>query len=243
MTGRGHVDTSDVSGYRGGHLMSDDIRAVIFDFDGVILDSSHFHYLAWQEWAKVAGVTKPITQRWFQKTFGMRNHEIFITLFDRELSPAESSHHNEWKEGMFREMARGKLEALPGARELIEHLHVSGIHLAIGSATPPENLEMILDDLKLGQYFEVRITGADVMKGKPDPEVFLLAAKGLGIEPAHCVVIEDAAAGVEAANNAGMFSIAVTSTRTAEHLSHANWIVDSLKEVNLARMQKAFDKN
>jgi beta-phosphoglucomutase len=220
--------------------MSDQLQAVIFDFDGVILDSGDFHLRAWQEWAKVAGITKPLTEEWFQSTFGMRNHEIFPDLFERELSPGESEHHNDWKESMFREMARGKLKALPGAQALIEHLHESGIGIAIGTATPSENLEMLLRELHLADFFEVKITAADVKKGKPDPEVFLLGAKGLGIEPKHCVVIEDAAAGIEAANQAGMFSIAVTTTREAEHLAHADLILDSLEEVNLEKMQKAF---
>lgn len=207
-------------------------RAVIFDLDGVLVDSSYFHFEAWKAWAQQVGAQQPVTETWFRQTFGLRNDAIIPTLIQRPLTPEETDALSDQKEAIFRQLAHGHLQPLPGVRELVEGLHQADFRLAVGTSTPPENLEMVLEDLSLARYFPVRITSTDVQQGKPDPEVFLRAAGRLQVAPERCVVIEDAKAGVEAARRGGMFAIAVTTTHPSSSFQQAHWIVDSLTEVN-----------
>ena len=121
---------------------------------------------------------------------------------------------------------------MDGARELVRALHQAGFKLAVGSSGPPENVEAALNGLGTGECFSATVTGLDVTRGKPDPQVFLIAAERLAIEPARCAVVEDAPAGVEAANRAGMASVALTGTAPREGLAHADLIVESLRELS-----------
>jgi len=208
-----------------------DKRAVIFDLDGVLVDSSRFHFEAWRRLSQELPVKQPVTEAWFRRTFGQRNDEILLSLFQRELTQKKVAAYSDRKEILFRQLARGRLKPLSGARELVEGVYQAGFQLAVGTSTPPENLEMILEQLELARYFPVRVTGADVKHGKPDPEVFLLAAQRLQIAPKYCVVIEDAEAGVVAARRAGMRCIGVAAFQPAECLKDSDWMVNSLEEV------------
>jgi beta-phosphoglucomutase family hydrolase len=213
--------------------MADRAKAVIFDLDGVLVDSSRLHFVAWQAWAREVGLEQRVAEAWFRKTFGLRNDAILATLFERPLPPEEVEAHAARKEELFRELARGRIRPLPGAKELIEALHRRGFRLALGTSTPPENVELVLRELELAEHFPARITSADVQRGKPDPEVFLRAAERLSVAPERCVVIEDAEAGVEAAHRAGMACIAVVTTRPSEALATADLIVRSLADLTL----------
>ena len=180
--------------------MEMDKRGVIFDLDGVLVDSSQFHYESWRRLSQEVPVKQPVTETWFRQTFGQRNEEILLSFFQRELTQEEATTFADRKEALFRQLARSHLKPLPGARKLVKGLHQARFCMAVGTSTPPENLEMILGELALARYFPVRVTGADVEHGKPDPEVFLLAAERLQITPNDCVVIEDAQAGIVAAS-------------------------------------------
>ena len=125
------------------------------------------------------------------------------------------------------------MPVMPGARHLIHLLYDAGLALALGSSGPPENVTLCLQELGLEHCFRALVNGMDVTFGKPHPQVFLLAADRLGLEPTSCLVVEDAPAGIEAATRAGMKSIALTSTHPAEALSSADLVVSSLTEVTL----------
>jgi HAD superfamily hydrolase (TIGR01509 family) len=125
---------------------------------------------------------------------------------------------------------------MPGAIELIDALAAAGFKLGVGSSGPPENIRVTLDKLGRTARFSAIVTGADVQRGKPDPQVFLLAAERLGVPPARCAVVEDAPQGVEAANRAGMASIGLTGTTTREALSRARLVVDSLSQLSAERI-------
>lgn len=217
---------------------------VIFDLDGVLVDSSEFHYRSWLAWGQeVEDIDlADLTREWFGATFGSRNGSIIPPLFQRPLGEAEITRHADRKEELFRELAVGHLEPLPGASELVEGLAQAGIPVAIGSSTPPENLLIVLEEIGLASFFPagLRVCGADVVKGKPDPEVFLAAAQRLGLPPARCVVIEDAGVGVRAARAAGIACIGVTTTRPTVRLKEAgaDWIVGSLEDVIIEDMAK-----
>jgi HAD superfamily hydrolase (TIGR01509 family) len=142
------------------------------------------------------------------------------------------------KEELFREVARGKIEPLPGAMELITSLHARGFRLAIASSTPRSNLDVIAADLGLYPYFPVLLCGDDVRRGKPAPDLFLTAAERLGVPPPNCVVLEDAVGGVQAAKAGGMKCVAITTTQPRERLGEADWIVDSLEEVTVEQVER-----
>lgn len=203
--------------------------AVIFDLDGVIVDSKDAHYASFVQLGHEAGY--PFTEQQFRDTFGRRNEEIFPLLYGRPLPEAQVRELAERKEAIFRDMVRGRVLPLPGVVALLAGLAQAGFHRALGTSTPRENVTLILRDLQLESYFEAIVSAEDVTKGKPDPQVFCLGAARLGIAPARCVVVEDAVAGVAAALNGGMKALAVTTNHPRASLCAAHRVVDSLAEV------------
>ncbi|MBA3482479.1 MAG: HAD family phosphatase [Pirellulales bacterium] len=204
--------------------------AVIFDVDGVLTDSYAPHFSAWQRMFAELGLQ--FTDDQFRQTFGRTNRDIFAELYTDEMTKERSRELGDLKEAYYREIISRDFTPLPGAIELIDALHAAGFKLAVGSSGPPENIALTLKKLGRADRFTAAVSGADVQRGKPDPQVFLIAAERLGIPPHRCAVIEDAAPGVEAANRAGMTSIAVLGTTTREKLSHAKLVVDTLKELS-----------
>ena len=203
---------------------------VIFDMDGVLADTAEQHFQSWLAVAPRWGVQ--ITRADFRATFGRPNHEGIPILFHRPVPPDELREIDRLKEQAFREIVRRSLEPLPGVVELVRALDGSGFRLAVGSSGPRENIELILETLGIARHFGAVVSGWDVSRGKPDPEVFLKAAARIGVEPACCVVIEDVPAGVQAARSAGMKCIAVTTTRPAYELQSADRVVESLADVS-----------
>jgi len=203
--------------------------AVLFDLDGVIVDSKEAHFLAFRQLGEEVGY--PCTRETFTHIFGMHNNEIFPFLFGHPLPQTRITELADRKEAIVREIMRGHVQALPGARALVHALRDAGFHLAIGTSTPLANVELILGELGQREYFQVIVSAEDVTEGKPNPQVFLLGAERLGVSPDRCVVIEDAVAGVQAARNGGMKALAVTTNHSREALSKAERVVDSLEEV------------
>jgi HAD superfamily hydrolase (TIGR01509 family) len=202
-------------------------RAVLFDLDGVIVDSRAHHLTAWHRLAKERGLAH--APDYFTMVFGLRNDAILGGLLP-SLTRDELSELAGRKEALFREAARGNIEALPGVVELLEYLDERAVPKAIVTSTPRENLEMIVDALSIRHHFQALVAEEDAAKGKPDPEGFLVAASRVGVRPADCVVIEDAPAGLRAAKAGGMRAIGVTSTHPATELGDADVVVDSLKD-------------
>jgi beta-phosphoglucomutase len=185
--------------------------AVIFDMDGVLVDSYRAH---WQSWRMMAAeIGRGLTEEQFLRTFGRTSREIIAEHWGAAaLTEEQVLAFDRRKEALYREIVAHDFPAMDGARELIVELHAAGFKLAVGSSGPPENVALALEKLGVCNLFHAVVTGADVTRGKPDPQVFLLAAQRLGVEPRHCAVIEDAPVGIAAANAAGMTSIALLST-------------------------------
>lgn len=199
--------------------------AVLFDLDGVIVDSRAFHMEAWHRWAREHAIAHE--PDYFHRMFGHRNDAIIGGLRP-EVTPGELQGLAEHKESLFREEARGQIVTLPGVRELLDSLDASDAPRAIVTSTPRANLDMILDSLGLRERFQALVAEEDASRGKPDPEGFLVAAERLGVEPGRCVVIEDAPAGLRAAKAGGMRAIGVTTTHPAADLGDADLVVDTL---------------
>ena len=205
-------------------------RAVLWDMDGVLVDTGEMHYQSWLE--ALAPLSIPFDRDVFRQTFGMNNAGILTFLLGKPPEPVFLEKVSSHKEGCFRELIRENLELLPGALKWLHKLWELGIPQAVASSAPKENIDAIVDGLKIRHYFSALIS-AYAMTGKPNPTVFLEAARQLGVEPGQCVVVEDAVAGVKAARRAGMKCIAVCTTNPRGDLSAADIVVDTLDELTL----------
>jgi beta-phosphoglucomutase len=183
---------------------------VIWDLDGTLVDTAELHYQAWQALAKEIG--KPFTRQDFAGTFGWRNPEIIPKLFGLDLDADTVNRLGDHKEDLYREEAKKGVPLLPGVRSLLDQIHDAGIPQAIGSSAPRRNIDLLLELTKTQALFDAIVSMEDTTRGKPDPAVFLLAAKRLGLQPARCIVIEDAPVGIQAARSGGMTAIGVTFT-------------------------------
>ena len=207
----------------------DNGMGVIFDLDGVLVDTSQFHLKAWYDLAEKEGFE--MSDHLFYSTFGMQNYQILPMLAKRELSAGEIERMSQWKEERYRELIQGRLELMGGVKTLIEELKSSGFALAIGTSTPRVNLDFMLEQISIKAYIDACVTGEDVSNGKPAPDTFVKAAEKLSLSPGKCAVVEDAVQGVESGKKAGMAVVAVTTTRERANLKQADIIVDSLNEL------------
>ena len=205
------------------------LRAVIFDWDGVVLDSSAHHERSWEILASRRGL--PLPPDHFKRGFGKKNNLIIPDL-GWAVAPLEITELAEEKEEIYRALVREKgIRPLPGVRELLAALRARDIPCAIGSSTERANLDLLLDLMDLRDFFRVIVSGEEVVHGKPDPSIFLLAAERLGFAPAECVVIEDALVGIEAARQAGMPVVAVATTNPLDALGAAHAAVSGMAEI------------
>jgi beta-phosphoglucomutase family hydrolase len=210
-------------------------RAVIFDMDGVLIDSAQAHKESWRILGKDLGVD--VTDEMFAAQFGRASRDIIRCLFGHHLSDETVARYDRRKEEAFRNIVRGRMPFMPGARELVRDLHHAGFALAVGSSGPPENVELCIEEMGLAHCFNAVVNGMDVTYGKPHPQTFLLAAERLGLQPDLCLVVEDAPAGIEAATRAGMKSVALTGTHPASAFPKADLVVDALTEIAPAALR------
>jgi beta-phosphoglucomutase family hydrolase len=212
----------------------------IFDWDGVIIDSSRQHEESWERLAREVG--KALPEGHFKAGFGRKNEFIIPNILKWAEEPGEVRRLSLRKEELYREIVLEKgLEPLPGVRTWLDRLAAAGVPCAIGSSTHRKNIEVSLDVLGLRGFFREIVSAEDVSHGKPDPEVFLKAAGKIGLGPERCVVFEDAHVGIEAAHRAGMRVIAVATTNRIEELGEADRAVERLDELETGQIAKWFE--
>lgn len=183
-------------------------KAVLWDLDGTLIDSSEWHWLAWQE--ILHGEGYPFTYEEFQRDFGRRNDELLVQYFGEDADPARLVDIGDRKEARYRRYVEDHgVVILPGVEDWLGFLGEAGWRMAVATSAPRENLGIILDVSGLALAFDAVVAKDDVSRGKPDPEVFLKAAAMLGVDPARAIVVEDAPAGVEGARAGGMLAIGV----------------------------------
>ena len=207
----------------------DNQMGVIFDLDGVLVDTGWAHKQSWYDLAEKEGFS--MTDEFFYSTFGMQNYMIIPMLLGRDALSDEVDRLSDWKEQRYRELIAEKLVLAEGAKSLLIDLKGEGFLLAVGSSAPRANLELVLEHTDLKDYFDAYVTGQDVTNGKPAPDTFIKAAEKLSLGADSCVVVEDAIQGVEAGKAAGMPVVAVTTTRSRTDLNRADIIVDSLAQL------------
>jgi beta-phosphoglucomutase len=209
-------------------------KAALFDLDGVIVDTAKYHYLAWKELAVELGFD--FTEKDNERLKGvsrMRSLEILLEVGGVTLSKEEKLKCAARKNARYIEYISQMdgAEILPGAKECLSALRSMGIKIALGSAS--KNTPMIVDKLRIIDYFDVIIDGNKSTKAKPDPEVFLMCAKELGVNPSDCVVFEDAEAGIQAAKAAGMYAVGLGSE---EALANADMLIRGLDEFDIKKL-------
>ncbi|MGA2439710.1 MAG: HAD family phosphatase [Tepidisphaeraceae bacterium] len=192
---------------------------VIFDMDGVIVLTEEAHWESWQAAARPRGVI--LEYATFLSCFGRVNPDCIRALFGPGISAAESASIADAKEIAFRDIIRSNVPLAPGIVDLLKELKSRGVRTAVGSSAPPENIALVLDAGKLRPMFDAVVDGSEVTRGKPAPDVFLMAAERMGVRPERCSVIEDAPMGIAAAVAAGMLAIGVATTHAAQELTTA----------------------
>jgi HAD superfamily hydrolase (TIGR01509 family) len=213
---------------------------VLWDMDGVLVDTGEFHFRAWMQ--TLPGEGLPFDRDTFRRTFGMNNAGILALLLGREPETAYIQRVSDLKEANFRQAIHGQAQPLPGVLDWLERLKRAGFRQAVASSAPQENIDTLIGALKIGDFFQAVVSAAR-MPGKPDPAVFLEAAGRLDLPAEACVVVEDAVPGVEAARRAGMKCIAVTTTNPAGALAGADLVVDRLDELPVDAFERLLGDN
>lgn len=210
------------------------LRAAIFDWDGVVVDSSSAHERSWELLAEERGLLLPPNH--FHLGFGRKNAVIIPEIYGWSQDPDEIRELGERKEALYRDILdQTGLDALPGAIQLFRNLRKAGIPVAVGTSTPRVNVDHVMHLIGAEGLVDVIISADDVARGKPDPEVFLKAAAAVGVPAADSVVFEDAVYGIEAAHAGGMKVVALATTHPVDYLepSRPHRIVPNLASVSL----------
>jgi len=202
----------------------------VFDWDGVIVDSSVQHEKSWERLAEEEN--RPLPVGHFQKSFGMKNERIIPGILGWTDEPAEVRRLSLRKEELFRVIVvESGLAPLPGVKTFLSRLADAGIPCVVGSSTHRLNIETALEMMGLRPYFRDLVTAEDVSHGKPDPEVFLTAAGRIDRKPERCIVFEDAHVGIAAGLAGGFQVVGVAGTHPRESLIGAHRVVDRLDEL------------
>ncbi len=215
-----------------------EIRACLFDLDGVIVDTAKYHFQAWHRLANNLGIhfTEEDNER-LKGISRMASLDIILEIGDQQYDDAQKAEmaerKNGWYSGLIGKMNPG--EVLPKVIPFLDELRAHGIKLAIGSAS--KNASVIIDKIGLKEYFDAIIDGNATSHTKPHPDVFLKAASALGVEPANCVVFEDAYSGIQSARSANMRVIGVGSK---DVLGDADYVINSFEEFNLQRLRSIY---
>ena len=207
--------------------MPDSPFAVLFDMDGVLIDNTNFHINAWLQFSQHHD--RPITkEQYLENINGRVSADAMAYMFGRTVSPDELIEFTEEKEGIYRELYGPHLRPTTGLIPFLDALKVENVPLAVGTSAPVSNVLFTLDGLSIRSYFDAIVDSSMIRHGKPNPEIYLTAADRVSIDPARCVVFEDALAGIEAGRRAGMTVIALATTHTHDELknSGAALIVD-----------------
>jgi beta-phosphoglucomutase len=208
--------------------MQHSLYAIIWDLDGVLIDSGEYHFRAWREVMRDV-CHREFTVDEFKRTFGMRNREMLRDVLGAQVATAEVDHLSEVKEARYRELVRTEgLNLLPGVETWLASARSAGWQQALASSAPRANVDAVMEASHIHDYFSTLVAAEDVCHGKPDPEVYLTAAGRLDVEPSHCIIIEDAPAGVQGAHSAGMACIGVL---TSHQTLAADIVVSTLADI------------
>jgi beta-phosphoglucomutase family hydrolase len=215
-------------------------RAFIFDMDGTIVDNMAFHTKSWLAFFERRGHALDADE-FFRATAGRQGHEIMRSYLGEHLSKEIIAELDAEKETLYRELYGPHLATVPGFDQLIATARADGVALAVATAAPNDNIVFTLDGLDLRKHFNAVVGAADVARGKPNPDVFLLAAERCGVPAEHCIVFEDAPLGVEAARRAGMRAVVLTTTLPAEAFAGFDNVICVARDFSELNIAELFD--
>lgn len=217
------------------------LGGVIFDWDGVVINSARLHEKSWELLAAELELKLPPNH--FKLGFGKTNEIIIPKILKWSHKKVEINRWGKRKEELYRELADvERIPILDGIREFLLSLKIKKIPCAIGTSTEKENLTLAFSQLDIGHFFDGSICAEDVSEGKPNPEVFLKAAKIIGQKPGNCVVLEDSTHGIEAAKAGGMKALGLTTTKSKSELisSGADQVVSNPTKLNISLLHSLF---
>ena len=216
--------------------------AVIFDMDGVIVDSNPYHAQAWIQFCKKYNV--PLNEEEIPELiYGKTNKVALKEVFKKDFSPEEADRLGEEKEAIYRELHQKDMEPVKGLIPFLQMLKQNNIATAVATNAPVNNLNFTLKLTDTRQYFDKLIDATMVKEGKPNPDIYLRAAKELNMPPAKCIVMEDSTTGVEAGLRANMKVVALTTTHTPEELAHTHLVIDDFEELTLEKLNALLEAN
>lgn len=214
------------------------MKAIIFDMDGVIVDTNPHHRTAWREYYQRYGKTLSDAD-FLEYISGKHNAEIVAHLFaGQPLAPADVLRLSNEKEALFRELYRPDITPVGGLVEFLTVLRAAGIRTAVATSAPIENLDFVMDALALRPYFDALLNESMVSRPKPDPEIYQKAMAGLGVQPTDSVIFEDSMTGIRAAKASGAYVVGVATTQTTDELRpFVDDVILDFAEMTLDRLE------
>jgi len=212
---------------------------IVFDMDGVLIDSNPYHKKALKSFAKRYGYDLG-EEELRAKVYGRQNKEWIPNLFNREMSQDEIEKYAEEKELSFQKIYDKDIEAVTGLIPFLRTLRDSNVPRAIATSAPQMNVDFVFRKTEIGDYFGLVLNDSHVKRGKPDPEIYLKASELLGFEPADCIVFEDSLSGVEAAQRANCRVIAVATTHEAEEFGKVDMVIRDFTEITLEQIHRLY---
>lgn len=213
--------------------------AIIFDMDGVLVDSNPFHKLAILQFC--TKYNKNLSDEELRKhIWGRTNREWIGHLFENKITDAQIQDFAVEKEALFRSLYEKDIVEVKGLSSFLSHLHSEHIPIAIGTSAPPANVQFVFEKTGIGHFFNTVLDETFVTHGKPNPEIYLKVAKALNFDPKDCIVFEDSLSGVEAAQRAGCKVVGLTTTHTAEELKHTNYIIQDFTNLKIEDLMGIF---
>ncbi|MCB0805608.1 MAG: HAD family phosphatase [Bacteroidales bacterium] len=209
--------------------------AVIFDMDGVVVDNFKYHKRAWDIFCDRHGID--LSDDFKSGIFGGTNKDHLESFFKKPLSKSEIGKYEDEKEAIYRGIYEPFIQPLNGLKVFLDELHAQNVPVALATSSPPVNVSFVLGKTGLKKSFTVITHADDVRHGKPDPEIYLLSARRLGIIPDKCFVFEDSEAGIKSAKSAGMNVIAVATTHSREEIEGVSGIIENFTEINLSYLK------
>lgn len=211
------------------------INALIFDMDGLMISSGHIWKLANQK--LMSKFNKNHDEDFSRQFSGLKSHDVSTLIKDHYQLSVSIDYISETRNNIMLELSKKPVKTMDGFKKLISLLSKSGYKKAVATSTYKNLAHQLLRSAKVYDHFEIIVTGEEVIRGKPAPDIFLLAAKRLQIDPKYCLVLEDAIAGIDAAHAAGMKSIAISKLDSKETFKNADYFFQSLSEIDISFLQ------
>ncbi len=197
------------------------LQALIFDMDGVLCDTIPYHLEAWLQYSATIPELAVASRDRLEQMGGKRNEDLLPELLGRPVAATDIQRWGSEKEAVYRSLIKDEIQWLPGLMPFLQQSQAAGLKLGLGTSACRENVDLLMDQDQLGDFFAAQVIETDVERGKPDPQCYLFVAERLGVSPDRCLVFEDAIAGTQAARNAGMRCWGVLTTHSEAELKQA----------------------